>query len=90
MAVETKKLTNQESMVTLAAVQFEPRIGYKDENVKRSLELTRDAIDKGANLITLPEMCNTGYMFNTREECLAVMEKIPEGPTTQAWMKLAK
>lgn len=88
--VETKKLLDQESMVTLATVQFEPRIGYKDDNVKRSIELINQAADKGAKLITLPEMCNTGYMFNTREECHALAEKIPEGPTTQAWMKVAK
>lgn len=88
--IETKKLINQESMVTLAAVQFEPRIGYKEENVKRSLELIHEAADKGANLITLPEMCNTGYIFNTRAECLSEMELIPDGPTTQAWIKAAK
>ena len=88
--VETVKQHNQESIVMLAAVQFEPRIGCVDENVKRSVELINEAADKGANLITLPEMCNTGYMFNTREECLGMMERIPEGPTTQAWIKAAK
>ena len=88
--VETKKLVNQESIVTLSAVQFEPRIGYKKENVKKSIELINKAADKGANLIVLPEMCNTGYMFNSREEFYEVAEKIPEGTTTQAWMKVAK
>jgi predicted amidohydrolase len=87
--VETEKLVNKESMVTLSAVQFEPRIGYKEENVKRSIGLINEAADKGANLIVLPEMCNTGYMFNTRAEAFEVAEKIPEGPTTKAWMKAA-
>jgi predicted amidohydrolase len=88
--VDTVKLINQESMVTLGAVQFEPRIGYKTDNVKKSLELINAAADKGAQLIVLPEMCNTGYMFNTRAEAQEVAEKIPEGPTTQAWIKAAK
>ena len=88
--VEQKKLVNQESMVTLAAVQFEPKIGCKEENVKRSIELINEAADKGANLIVLPELANTGYMFNTRQECFELCEKIPEGSTTQAWMKVAK
>jgi len=88
--IEQNKLINQESMVTLAAIQFEPKIGCKDDNVKRSIELINDAADKGANLITLPEMCNTGYMFNSRQECYELCEKIPEGSTTQAWMKVAK
>jgi predicted amidohydrolase len=87
---ETDKLVNQESMVTLAAVQFECRIGYKNENLEHSLELIHQAADKGANLIVLPEMCNTGYMFNTRREAFEAAEKIPSGPAARAWMKAAK
>jgi len=85
-----KKLINQESMIKMAAVQFDPRLGQKDANVKKSLELIKEAAGKGANLIVLPEMANTSYIFDTREECFSVCEKIPEGPTTKAWMKAAK
>jgi len=84
------KLIDQESMVKMAAVQFEPHIGHKAENVKRSIELINEAADKGAKVICLPEMCNTSYMFDTREECIAAMEPIPDGPTTKAWIKVAK
>jgi len=77
-------------MVTLAAIQFDPQFGQKEENVKRTIELICKVADQGANVITLPELCNTGYVFNTREECFSLMEKVPEGPTTQAWMEIAK
>jgi predicted amidohydrolase len=85
-----KKLINQESMVTLAAIQFDPRLGQKEANVAKSLELIKQAAKQGANLIVLPEMANTSYIFDTREECFSVCEKIPEGPTTKAWIKAAK
>lgn len=88
--VELNKIDNRESMVTLSAVQFEPKIGYKEENVDKSIRLIHEAADKGANLIVLPELCNTGYMFNSREEVYEVAEMIPEGDTCQKWEKIAK
>jgi predicted amidohydrolase len=87
--IEQNRIPNCESMITLAAIQMEPRIGYKEANVRRSLEMINEGADKGAKFLVLPELCNTGYMFNSREELYAVAEKIPEGPTTQAWVKLA-
>ena len=84
-----EKLDNQESMVTLAAVQMEPKLGCKDENVKKSLDKIREAAAGGANLITLPELCNTGYMFNSRQEVYECAELVPGGPTCSAWEKIA-
>lgn len=86
----SEKLINQESMVRISAVQFEPRIGFKDANVKHSLELIEEAAEKGAKLVVLPEMCNTGYMFNTRSEAFGVAERVPGGPTTDAWIAAAR
>ena len=84
-----EKLDNQESMVTLAAVQMEPKLGCKDENVRKSLDKIREAAAKGANLIVLPELCNTGYMFNSRQEAYECAELVPGGPTCSAWEKIA-
>ena len=33
--VEMNKIDDRESMVTLCAIQMEPRIGHKEENVRR-------------------------------------------------------
>jgi predicted amidohydrolase len=52
--------------------------------------MINEAADKGANLIVLPELCNTGYVFNTRAEAYSLAEPVPDGPTTEAWMKVAK
>lgn len=82
--------TRKESVVRVACLQMEPVVGEKDRNVKHSLEMIGKAADNGARLLVLPELCNSGYVFNSREEAFALAEAIPEGPTTQAWMKVAK
>lgn len=44
----------------------------------------------GANLIVLPELANTGYLFGTRQEAFLHAELIPEGPSMQAWLDFAR
>ena len=38
----------------------------------------------------LPELCNSGYVFTSRDEAFALAEPIPEGPTCQAWQAIAR
>jgi predicted amidohydrolase len=79
-----------ESPITVACIQMEPRIGEKEANVARSLEKIAEAAAKGARLIVLPELCNSGYVFASRPEAFALAEAVPEGPTTSAWMEAAR
>ena len=44
----------------IAVGQFEPRIGEKRENVAGTLELIDEAAERGAELVVLPELCNSG------------------------------
>ncbi len=78
-----------ESRVRIACLQMEPVIGQKDTNVARSLELIERAAGEGANLVVLPELCNTGYVFETRDEAFGLAEEIPAGPTTVQWAEAA-
>jgi predicted amidohydrolase len=78
-----------ESRLRVACVQMNPAIGETRRNVARTLELIAQAAARGAQLIVLPELCNTGYVFETREEAFALAETIPAGPTTQAWIEAA-
>lgn len=80
----------KQSVVRVACLQMEPVVGEKDRNVSRSLEMIAEAADNGARLLVLPELCNSGYVFNSRDEAFALSEPIPEGPTTKAWMEIAK
>jgi N-carbamoylputrescine amidase len=68
---------------------MEPRIGDIAYNLKRTLEMVGDAAAAGAKLVVLPELCNTGYVFETREEAFRLAEEVPAGPTTEAWAQAA-
>ncbi|MDR6155599.1 N-carbamoylputrescine amidase [Acidovorax delafieldii] len=77
-------------LVAVASVQMEPRIGHKEDNVARSVALVERAAAGGAALVVLPELTNTGYVFESRAEAFALAEAVPSGPTTQAWMEVAR
>ena len=57
-------------LLKVACIQMQPSFGDVGLNVKHSLQLIDKAVEKGANLVVLPELCNTGYVFDTREEAL--------------------
>lgn len=78
-----------ESKIGIACVQMHPRIGKKEENVARSVELIEEAHSRGARLIVLPELCNSGYVFESREEAFALSETIDSGETIRVWRDLA-
>ena len=80
----------KESLVRVACCQIEPRVGCKDENVEKTLRFVEEAVKKGAQIIVLPELANTGYVFETRREAFALSEPIPEGPTTKVWEESAR
>lgn len=79
----------KEAGLTVASIQMEPIIGKTTDNVARSIVLLEAAAGKGAKLAVLPELCNTGYVFESRSEVRALAEEIPDGPSTQAWIEAA-
>lgn len=74
----------------VASLQTAPAMGEVAANVARSIELAEEAIARGARLVVLPELANTGYMFESREEAYALAEPVPEGPSSRAWIALAE
>jgi N-carbamoylputrescine amidase len=79
-----------ESVVTIACCQIEPTIGEKEENVEKTLRFAGEAARSGADVILLPELANTGYMFDTREEAFRLAEVVPGGETTKKWEDFAQ
>jgi predicted amidohydrolase len=79
------------SPVRVAVAQFEPRVGV--ENLKANAEAVEDRIvaaaDAGAQLIVLPELATTGYVFESREEAFAHAEAVPDGRTVESFARLA-
>jgi N-carbamoylputrescine amidase len=79
------------SPARVAVVQFEPRVGVENlslnaEAVERRLTA---AADGGADLIVLPELATTGYVFRNREEAFAHSESVTDGPTVQMLTRIA-
>jgi N-carbamoylputrescine amidase len=73
----------------VACLQMEPRIGEKEANLQRSLAMIHEAAAAGADLVVLPELCNSGYVFESREEAYALSEPVDDGPTFSAWQEAA-
>ncbi len=80
------------SPVRVAVVQFDPQVGTHNRpaNLETSLNLALQAVNNGANLIVLPELANTGYLFTNRHDAFLHAELIPDGPSMRAWMDFAQ
>jgi N-carbamoylputrescine amidase len=76
--------------IRVACVQMRPEVGELDKNVQRSIELVSSAADEGARLVVLPELCNSGYVFESRSEAWSLAEPVPDGPTTRRWLDLCR
>ena len=77
------------STLRVACLQMEPRIGHKADNLTRSLQGIAEAAAAGARLVVLPELCNTGYVFQSRAEAVEAAEPVPDGPSCRAWASAA-
>jgi predicted amidohydrolase len=77
-------------VVTVAAVQTRARTGHKQANSEQAIEAIHSACDDGAQLLVLPELGNSGYMFNSRDEVAECAEPIDGGETTAAWAEIAR
>lgn len=79
-----------ESLVRVACIQMEPRVGEREGNIAESVARIDEAAAGGARVIVLPELCASGYVFETREEAFALSEDIPHGPACRAWLDAAR
>ena len=68
-------------------LQTFPIFGKKSENIDKAIVQMNKS---DADLMVLPELFSTGYQFTSREETVALAEKVPDGQTTQALINLAK
>ncbi len=59
-------------------VQFEPKIGQKESNVKRACDFVTRTSGKDAELVVIPEYFNTGYPFAGMAEVKLLSETVPD------------
>lgn len=73
--------------IKIATIQFHPLKNDVLSNHKNLLSLSKTALSKGAGLIHLPELCTTGYIYNTINDAKKVAESA-DGKTFALFSKL--
>lgn len=68
-------------------MQAQPRFGRTAENLERGIALARGT---EADLVVLPELWSSGYVFSSRKEVAALAEDAAAGPTAQALASAAR
>jgi predicted amidohydrolase len=69
---------------------MEPVIGDVAANVDRTIAFICQCVDLNAQIVVLPELVSSGYVFATCEEASAVAETVPDGPSARRWAEVAR
>ena len=80
---------NSAKNIVVACCQLAPKIGDLAFNRTLTERAIRQAAFQGAQVVVLPELVQSGYLFADRFEALSLAETV-EGPTLQLWQALAR
>ncbi|KJZ42506.1 nitrilase family protein [Pseudomonas fluorescens] len=80
---------NTPQSITVACCQLAPKIGDLVYNRTLTERAIRSAASLGAQVVVLPELVQSGYLFADRSEALSSSESI-DGPTLRLWEALAR
>ncbi|WP_459377530.1 nitrilase-related carbon-nitrogen hydrolase [Serratia sp. ser-z] len=75
--------------ISVACCQLALRVGEAEHNRALSAQAIRRAAQRGANVIVLPELVNSGYVLRDKAEALALAEA-EDGPSLSLWGTLAR
>ena len=75
--------------VRVACCQIAPQVGDKAGNLALAAQAIERAARGGARIVVLPELCNSGYVFESRSEARALAEPFADGPSIDLWCRLA-
>jgi predicted amidohydrolase len=73
----------------VACCQIPLAIGDTNGNTRRARAAIESAARVGADIVVLPELCNSGYVFANIREARALAEPA-SGPTVSGWLNLAR
>ncbi|CAI8909151.1 (R)-stereoselective amidase [Pseudomonas sp. IT-P253] len=73
----------------VACCQVAPKIGDLVFNRTLTERAIRSAALRGAQVVVLPELVQSGYLFADRHEALSLSEAV-DGPTLRLWQALAR
>jgi predicted amidohydrolase len=73
--------------MNIGLFQFKPEFGNPDANIEK----IRNKVSKeNFDLLVLPELSNSGYLFSSKDELQNLAEEIPNGKFCKALIDLAK
>ena len=75
--------------VVAAACQVALEVGRPDGNRAAVEKAVREAAGRGAQLVVVPELATSGYVFRSLDEARSLAEPL-DGPTVTAWTALAR
>jgi predicted amidohydrolase len=72
----------------IVCAQIDPTIGALEANLELSAEAVADAVAHGADVVVLPELATSGYMFTDADEARSVALR-PSDRAFEAWRSVA-
>ncbi len=69
--------------VRIAVAQYEPHVGDLEGNLSQAVRWATSAASQGADLIVLPELASSGYVFASEEEA----QRSAEDPDDGGWVR---
>lgn len=82
-------MTTTPQSTVVACCQLAPKIGDLAYNRTLTERAIRSAAHQGAQVVVLPELVQSGYLFADRHEALSLSETA-EGPALRLWQALAR
>ena len=74
----------------LAVGQMEPQICNPEENLSRVKSILDEADKTKVDVLVLPELCNSGYVFKSLSEATESAESIPIGPMSSELLEWSR
>ncbi len=69
---------NNKSKIKAGFLQFEPKLGEPDLNISNIEHLLSQTA--GADLVVIPELANSGYNFESKEQAIQLAESVDNSP----------
>jgi predicted amidohydrolase len=76
-------------MTTVAVCQVALAVGELAANRAAARAAVTEAAERGAQLVVLPELCDTGYVFASADEARGMAAPVAGNPTLREWQALA-
>lgn len=79
--------------IRIGAAQFENRNADKDYNLSVMRQLVALAVDRGVEIVSFHEVCIPAYTFVrniSKSQLLELAESVPEGPSVQRLIEMAR